>query len=177
MSVAIKPSVLLIFIVLSGIQTNSFPNVICCLGLQCSWTSPCRVWLGRINRCIIISDIKSSNHNCSLKLQCGESAYLNVSSDCGALFYLFYQGIWFADLLGLQAGVPVIPAGLAAAPQPSLPPVAPQGQEPAQLPLNPLFQGQGGQNPSMCFRGLKHTNTHTHSWMMAPFLMTAASSE
>lgn len=77
---------------------------------------------------------------------------------CSFVFYRFYQGIWFADLLGLQAGIPVIPAGLAAAPQPSLPPVATQPQEPAEVPLNPLFQGE---EDKVCV--LRDSNTHTHT--------------
>lgn len=70
------------------------------------------------------------------------------------VFCRLNQGIGFADLLGLQEGIPVLPAGLAAAPQPSLPPVATQWQKPAEVPLEIASVTRS------------HTHTHSQRWLM-----------
>jgi len=52
------------------------------------------------------------------------------------VFNVSVQGNRADDVLGLQAGVPVLPAGLAAAAPPSLSSVAERRQRPAALPLS-----------------------------------------
>lgn len=55
------------------------------------------------------------------------------------MFSVCVQGQRSADLLGLQASIPDVPASLAASPQPGLPPVATQWQKPPALLLKPAL--------------------------------------